>query len=394
ISSSRADFLKFGLPLYKAALEGNWPAAEHILQQSLDWIRHPIAKGGERVLHIAATAKCTHFVKELVKLMIKGIVRICLESVHHRYGLWILVWSLVRRFDQPQKYKPFVSRCVVQGNLEIGSVREVDVKSGLPATTSTERLEVLDDNEHILSIRIVGGDHRLRIAQYLNFPKPVYQFLDISKNNATVIVKTDCGPIAYVYVGGPADKDNRGRSTPIETVEHAPGQLTAWFIVTPPTSLFDYECIFSDRCLTLATAKQNLAKKAIHYLMAVYSFDVVDANYNPSDSKFGVVLCTLERESYLTLKERVLGIEEELEPSLLLVEQDCITPWASAYRIPSIMSCPLPPTNRKHPSLFQGRPLLLHQRLSCQFFTQFHLSLTLSSSARKTIKLFRTFYPN
>lgn len=73
-----------------------------------------------------------------------------------------LVWSLVRRFDQPQKYKPFVSRCVVRGNLEIGSLREVDVKSGLPATTSTERLELLDDDEHILSIRIIGGDHRLR----------------------------------------------------------------------------------------------------------------------------------------------------------------------------------------------------------------------------------------
>ncbi|KAJ0986193.1 hypothetical protein J5N97_004549 [Dioscorea zingiberensis] len=73
-----------------------------------------------------------------------------------------LVWSLVRRFDQPQKYKPFVSRCVVQGDLEIGSVREVNVKSGLPATTSTERLELLDDDEHILSIKIVGGDHRLK----------------------------------------------------------------------------------------------------------------------------------------------------------------------------------------------------------------------------------------
>ncbi|KAH6804629.1 regulatory components of ABA receptor 3 [Perilla frutescens var. frutescens] len=73
-----------------------------------------------------------------------------------------LVWSLVRRFDQPQKYKPFVSRCVVQGNLEIGSLREVDVKSGLPATTSTERLELLDDNEHVLIVRIIGGDHRLR----------------------------------------------------------------------------------------------------------------------------------------------------------------------------------------------------------------------------------------
>ncbi|KAK8565725.1 hypothetical protein V6N13_020806 [Hibiscus sabdariffa] len=73
-----------------------------------------------------------------------------------------LVWSLVRRFDQPQKYKPFVSRCIMRGDLGIGSVREVNVKSGLPATTSTERLELLDDEEHILGIKIVGGDHRLR----------------------------------------------------------------------------------------------------------------------------------------------------------------------------------------------------------------------------------------
>ncbi|KAH0705462.1 hypothetical protein R3W88_031337 [Solanum pinnatisectum] len=73
-----------------------------------------------------------------------------------------LVWSLVRRFDQPQRYKPFVSRCVVQGDLEIGSVREVNVRSGLPATTSKERLELLDDEEHIFGVKIVGGDHRLQ----------------------------------------------------------------------------------------------------------------------------------------------------------------------------------------------------------------------------------------
>uniref|UniRef100_A0A1J3K213 Abscisic acid receptor PYL10 n=1 Tax=Noccaea caerulescens TaxID=107243 RepID=A0A1J3K213_NOCCA len=73
-----------------------------------------------------------------------------------------LVWSLVRRFDEPQKYKPFISNCVVKGKLEIGTVREVAVKSGLPATKSTERLEFLDDSQHILRIRIVGGDHRLK----------------------------------------------------------------------------------------------------------------------------------------------------------------------------------------------------------------------------------------
>ncbi|KAJ6334639.1 hypothetical protein OIU78_011499, partial [Salix suchowensis] len=79
-----------------------------------------------------------------------------------------LVWSLVRRFDQPQSYKPFVSRCVMNGELGIGSVREVNVKSGLPATTSTERLELLDDEEHILGVKIVGGDHRLKLDTWLN----------------------------------------------------------------------------------------------------------------------------------------------------------------------------------------------------------------------------------
>lgn len=74
----------------------------------------------------------------------------------------------MRSFDQPQKYKPFVSRCIVRGDdLGIGSVREVNVKSGLPATTSTERLELLDDDEHILGIRIVDGDHRLRVLFHL-----------------------------------------------------------------------------------------------------------------------------------------------------------------------------------------------------------------------------------
>ncbi|KAL3638871.1 Abscisic acid receptor pyl3 [Castilleja foliolosa] len=73
-----------------------------------------------------------------------------------------LVWSLVMKFDEPQIYKPFVSRCVVNGDMQIGTVREVNVKSGLPATVSKERLELLDDEEHILSMRIVGGDHRLK----------------------------------------------------------------------------------------------------------------------------------------------------------------------------------------------------------------------------------------
>ncbi|RDX75824.1 Abscisic acid receptor PYL6, partial [Mucuna pruriens] len=74
------------------------------------------------------------------------------------------VWPVVRRFDYPQGYKNFVKSChVITGDgIRVGAVREVRVVSGLPAESSTERLEILDDDRHVISFSVVGGDHRLR----------------------------------------------------------------------------------------------------------------------------------------------------------------------------------------------------------------------------------------
>ncbi|XP_058110401.1 abscisic acid receptor PYL4 [Magnolia sinica] len=72
------------------------------------------------------------------------------------------VWSVVRRFDAPQAYKHFVKSCdVIVGDGNVGTLREVRVISGLPAASSTERLEILDEERHVLSFSVVGGDHRL-----------------------------------------------------------------------------------------------------------------------------------------------------------------------------------------------------------------------------------------
>ncbi|KAM7507542.1 hypothetical protein LguiA_017995 [Lonicera macranthoides] len=73
------------------------------------------------------------------------------------------VWPLVRQFDNPQKYKHFIKSCKMRGDgsVRVGCIREVTVVSGLPASTSTERLEILDEERHILSFRVLGGDHRL-----------------------------------------------------------------------------------------------------------------------------------------------------------------------------------------------------------------------------------------
>lgn len=73
-----------------------------------------------------------------------------------------LVWSMVRRFDNPQAYKQFVKTSTMRpGYGGIGSIRDVMVISGLPARTSTERLDKLDDDMHVMVFSIIGGDHRL-----------------------------------------------------------------------------------------------------------------------------------------------------------------------------------------------------------------------------------------
>ncbi|KAI4332561.1 hypothetical protein L6164_017457 [Bauhinia variegata] len=75
-----------------------------------------------------------------------------------------LVWSLVRRFDNPQAYKQFIRNCTMlvgdRGG-GVGSIRKVEVISGLPAEVSLERLDELDDELHLIKFSIVDGDHRL-----------------------------------------------------------------------------------------------------------------------------------------------------------------------------------------------------------------------------------------
>ncbi|XP_058224392.1 abscisic acid receptor PYR1-like [Rhododendron vialii] len=75
-----------------------------------------------------------------------------------------VVWSIVRQFDKPQTYKHFIKSCTVGEDFDMtpGCTREVNVISGLPAATSTERLDVLDDDRCVTGFSITGGEHRLR----------------------------------------------------------------------------------------------------------------------------------------------------------------------------------------------------------------------------------------
>ncbi|KAL8468249.1 hypothetical protein ACS0TY_031477 [Phlomoides rotata] len=73
-----------------------------------------------------------------------------------------LVWSILRRFDQPQVYKNLIKNCTLTaGSGGVGSVREVALVSGLPGQRSRERLDRLDEDMHVMIYSMIGGDQRL-----------------------------------------------------------------------------------------------------------------------------------------------------------------------------------------------------------------------------------------
>ncbi|KAD5961167.1 hypothetical protein E3N88_12640 [Mikania micrantha] len=86
-----------------------------------------------------------------------------LDSVEHYHIL--PGWSktvLLCRHPTDQHSKHFVKSCnVIVGNGDVGTLREIHVISGLLVGRSTERLEILDDEQHVISFNVVDGYHRL-----------------------------------------------------------------------------------------------------------------------------------------------------------------------------------------------------------------------------------------
>lgn len=77
--------------------------------------------------------------------------------------------------------------------------------SGLPAASSTERLEILDDEQHVLSFSVVGGVHRL------NNYRSVTTLHASPNGNGTVVVES------YV-VDVPAGNTKEDTCSFIETI--------------------------------------------------------------------------------------------------------------------------------------------------------------------------------
>ncbi|KAF3961104.1 hypothetical protein CMV_014244 [Castanea mollissima] len=67
----RKEYLSLCVPLYQAAIKGDWKVAKDVIDKYPGIVRVAITRKWETALHIAAAAKRTDFVKELVNCMEK-----------------------------------------------------------------------------------------------------------------------------------------------------------------------------------------------------------------------------------------------------------------------------------------------------------------------------------
>uniref|UniRef100_A0A803NAV3 Replication factor A C-terminal domain-containing protein n=1 Tax=Chenopodium quinoa TaxID=63459 RepID=A0A803NAV3_CHEQI len=229
-----------------------------------------------------------------------------------------------------------------------------------------------------------------QITECLDFPDPEYQYLNLRKSIACLDIRSKSSVVPTIYLGG--DTDNmyercgrlygykkedleaikKGKSkvyfhgdisteignnqrkvvidflevlrsilscvdvkcTPIEIIEQFRNQYVSWFTIIHHRNSSGFRCLLSDYCLSQAAAKQDLARKVVDYLIDVCNLEIVDANYRATTCRFDALICVLERESYLSVKERVLGVKEKLEPSSGLVEQDCVVPVGGEFQVP------------------------------------------------------------
>ncbi|XP_076911845.1 uncharacterized protein LOC143569948 [Bidens hawaiensis] len=77
--TSRDKYIERGIPLYEAAIKGDWKSAECILEKQPDLIGYAITENMETVLHVAASAERTKAVEDFVTNLVQLMEREDLE---------------------------------------------------------------------------------------------------------------------------------------------------------------------------------------------------------------------------------------------------------------------------------------------------------------------------
>ncbi|CAL5412716.1 unnamed protein product [Camellia sinensis] len=135
--------LRMYVPLYQAALNGDWEKAKEFIRLHPSALSARITKGQETVLHIAAGARQTKFVEELVKLM--DMKDLELQNKHDNTALCFAAASGNTR----------IAEVMVQKNINLPAVR------GSKGLTAVHMAVLLGHRDMVLFLCSVTRDEDL-----------------------------------------------------------------------------------------------------------------------------------------------------------------------------------------------------------------------------------------
>ncbi|WOG94122.1 hypothetical protein DCAR_0313415 [Daucus carota subsp. sativus] len=93
----REEYVNICVPLYNAALKGDWHVAERIIKACPEVIKMSITKRQETVLHIVSSTKHTEFAENLVNMM--AVEDLGLQNKDEETALCVAVTSTIKMVD-------------------------------------------------------------------------------------------------------------------------------------------------------------------------------------------------------------------------------------------------------------------------------------------------------
>uniref|UniRef100_A0A803MQS7 hAT-like transposase RNase-H fold domain-containing protein n=1 Tax=Chenopodium quinoa TaxID=63459 RepID=A0A803MQS7_CHEQI len=144
--------------------------------------------------------------------------------------------------------------------------------------------------------------------------------------------------IDYLYVLRTLAADTGASVSSVEALAIADKKCIAWLTICNPYSSGGLECIYSSLTGKCKTAVQDAAKKRVDFLCSSYNLNIVDLNH--TDVIYAGIKCALAKESFMAVKERVLGVQQPLHLPPFFTAAECSTPKSTAHQLKS-SSCPL-----------------------------------------------------
>ncbi|KAK9748777.1 hypothetical protein RND81_02G080500 [Saponaria officinalis] len=131
----------------------------------------------------------------------------------------------------------------------------------------------------------------------------------------------------------------------IVTLEHTPSSFTSWLTINHHNVEHEATYILGDVAPSAIASQENVAHKAIKYLIPIYNIDIIDANYAPEEVKFSALICEYAKRRFENFVKHVLEVKDN--QTLIPDEEDCTTPKGGTHSIPILKNPPPPPKKQR-----------------------------------------------